>query len=229
MRFNQHLAVLGKYILTFIFYPVGILVIRHGSWSICPIPLLVSIIVALLSTIIAIAAFNADIKITILLISAIHITNITTTKDVAVLTGQLFRSTDSTTMHMHLCLSEDVTVGVECAAFTQVVIASTTSEDITVYVAFKKFYTCSTGLINALQRTDAIIRATGLDDTTSDSSNLTTSEEGVTYMTAIHLDVGDIHTTIIDITTTEDTATIIQTVSTAARPSLVVQLLLIVV
>ena len=48
-------------------------------------------------------------------------------------------------------------------------------------------------------------------------------------MTAIHLDVGDVNTTVVDISTSEDTATIIQTVGTITLPSLVVQFLLIII
>ena len=48
-------------------------------------------------------------------------------------------------------------------------------------------------------------------------------------MTAIHLHVRNIHTTVVDIAATEDTAAIVQTVGTITRPCLVVQFLLVVV
>ena len=47
-------------------------------------------------------------------------------------------------------------------------------------------------------------------------------------MTAIHLDISLVHATVVDISATEDTATVIQTVDTVTRPGLVVELLLIV-
>ena len=48
-------------------------------------------------------------------------------------------------------------------------------------------------------------------------------------MTAIHLDIGDVHITIVDITATEDTSTIIKSVCTVTCPCLIVEFLLIVV
>ena len=47
-------------------------------------------------------------------------------------------------------------------------------------------------------------------------------------MTAIHPDIGDVNTTVVDISTSEDTATIVQTVGTITLPSLVVQFLQII-
>ena len=47
-------------------------------------------------------------------------------------------------------------------------------------------------------------------------------------MTAIHPDIGDVNTTVVDISTSEDTATIIQTVGTITLPSLVVKFLQII-
>ena len=48
-------------------------------------------------------------------------------------------------------------------------------------------------------------------------------------MTAVHLDIGHIHTTVIYITATEDTATIVQSVQFTFRVRLVVNLLLIII
>ena len=49
-------------------------------------------------------------------------------------------------------------------------------------------------------------------------------------MAVIHLDKGLVDTTVVDIATTEDTATVVQAVDAVAlRPGLVVQLLLVVV
>ena len=237
IRLNQHFAVLSKHILTLVHNPFWVVLViveicrnvRYIILWVTTLFYIVGVVVTLVFVVIAITVLDADIKLAIFLVRAIHITNITTTEDVAVLTCQLLRCTYSTTMYMHLCLSEDITIGVERTTFTEVVIASTATEDIAVYFTFIESYIGLACLINSLQGTYAIILSGSIDDTTSDGSNLTATKEGVTYVTAIHLDVGDIHTTVVDITTTEDTATIIQTVSSVARPGLVVQFLLIVV
>ena len=68
-----------------------------------------------------------------------------------------------------------------------------------------------------------------MDYATSYSSYLATSEEAVTNHAAIHLHIGDVNTTVVDIATTKDTSAVIETVRTVARPCLVMQFLLIVV
>ena len=60
-------------------------------------------------------------------------------------------------------------------------------------VTFKECHISLTSLIDALQGTNAVVNACCLDDTTSDSSNLTATEEGVTNHATIHLQIGDIH------------------------------------
>ena len=97
------------------------------------------------------------------------------------------------------------------------------------YVTFIQLYIRLTGFVDTFQRTDTVVLTAGIDDTTTNSRNLTAAKEGITYMAAIHLDIGDIHTTVVDIAAAEDTAAVIQTVRTVASPCLVVEFLLIVV
>ena len=215
VRLNQHLAVLSQHILTIIYYPVKVFVSRLRTRDVCLMSFLISIIVALPLSFIALTILDADIEIAfIVFVGTIYITDIATTEDVTILTRQLLRGTYRTTMYMHLCLSEYITVGIERTTVTQVVVASTTTKDIAVYLAVEHINACPTSLVDTLQGTDTVVLSGSLDDTTSDSGNLTASEEGVTYYAAIHLDIGNIHTTVVDITTTEDTATIIEAVST---------------
>ena len=229
VRLNQHLTVLSKHILACILNPASIIVFRLRTRNICLMSFLVSIIIALPFVIVAFTVLNTDIELTIFLIGAIHITDITATEDVTILAFQLLRRTYRTSVHLHLCLSEDVTVGIECTTFTEVVIASTTTEDITLYQAFEEFYIRLTCLVDACQGTNAVVNARHLDDTTSYSSNLTTTEEGVTYYAAIHLDISDIYTTVVDIATTEDTSTIVQGVQFSFLLRLVINLLLVII
>ena len=86
-----------------------------------------------------------------------------------------------------------------------------------------------TSLINTFQRTYGVVLTRGYDETTSDGSNLTATEEGITHMTAVHLHIGEIDVTVVDITATEDTATIIEGVEFAFFVRLVVDLLLIII
>ena len=176
---------------------------------------LISIIVALPLSFIALTILDADIEIAfIVFVGTIYITDIATTEDVTILTRQFLRGTYRTTMYMHLCLSEYITIGIERTTVTQVVIASTTTKDIAVYLAVEHINACPTSLVDTLQGTDTVVLSGSLDDTTSDGSNLTTTKECITNYAAIHLDVGDIHTTVVDITTTEDASTVIEAVST---------------
>ena len=125
IRFNQHLAVLSQHILTFIYYPVGVVVNRLGAGNVSIGSLFISVIVPLPFVIITFAVLDADIEIAfIVFVGTIHISDITTTKDVTVLTFQLLRCTYRTTMYVYLCLSENITIGVERTTFTKVVIAS---------------------------------------------------------------------------------------------------------
>ena len=190
---------------------------------------IIGIIVALIFVVVSIAILDTDIELTILLVGAIYITDITTTEDVTVLACQLFHSTYRTTVHVHLCLSEYVTVRVERAALTEVVISAAATEYVAMYVAFNEFYICLTCLIDTYQGADAVVLTCSIDDTTTNGSNLTTAEEGIADVSAIHLHIGDIHTTVVDVATTEDTTTVIQSVGAVARPGLVVQFLLIVI
>ena len=91
-----------------------------------------------MSVVVAFAVFNTDIEFAVILIGTIDITDIAATEDVAVLACQLLGRTDRTAMYIYLCLSEDVTVGVERTALTQVVISSTATKNIAVNIAFKE-------------------------------------------------------------------------------------------
>ena len=128
-----------------------------------------------------------------------------------------------------MCLSKDITIGIECTTLTQVVISSTATKNVAVNIAFKECHISLTSLVYTLQSTNAIVNACCFNDATSYSGNLTTAKECVTNVTAIHLDIAYIHTTVVDVATTEDTTAIEQAVRTIACPGLVVQLLLIVV
>ena len=97
------------------------------------------------------------------------------------------------------------------------------------YVTFVELDVGFTCFIDTLQRTDTVVLTAGVDDASSNSRNLTSTEEGVAHVTAIHLHVSNIHTTVVDIAATENTAAIVQTVCTVARPCLVMQFLLVVI
>ena len=136
MWFNQHLTVLSQHIFVIILHPVFVTGIRQCSWCICLSTFLICVVVALILGFIAFAVLDADIEFAILLVCAIYITYIATTEYVTILTCQLFYCTYSATMHMHLCLSEHITIGVECTTFTKVVVASTTTKHITMNLSF---------------------------------------------------------------------------------------------
>ena len=190
IRLNQHLTVLGKHILITVLDPMWVSCRRSdrfGCRFVCISSLLVCIIVAFPHVVVAIAVLDADIELTVLFVGAIHITDITTTKDVTVLTFQLLRCTYRTTVNVYMCLSKDITIGVECTTLTQVVISSTTTKNVAVNIAFKECHISLTSLVDTLQSTNAIVLTSRLDDAASDSGNLTTTEEGVSYVTAIHL------------------------------------------
>ena len=84
-------------------------------------------------------------------------------------------------------------------------------------------------LVDALQGTYGVVFTRGIDDTTTDCRDLTTTEEGVTHMTAIHKDMAFVHTTVVNVATTEDTARVVEAVGAVTIESLVIQFLLVVV
>ena len=157
VRFNQHLTVLSQHILAFILNPIRVFIYRLATGYICLISLLVSIVVTLPFVVVAFTVLDTDIELTVFLVGAIHITDITATEDVTVIACQFLRRTHCTAVHMHLGLSEDITVRVERTTLTQVVIAAATTEDVAVYVALEEFNTRPAGFIDALQVTDAVI------------------------------------------------------------------------
>ena len=89
---------------------------------------------------------------------------------------------------------------------TQVVIASTTTEHVAVHIAFIQFDIGLTRLIDS--------GGTINHHRTTYGSNLTTSEDAGTNLTTIHRHVGNIDTTVIDITTTIETTRLIEAVAT---------------
>ena len=91
----------------------------------------------------------------------------------------------------------------------QVVITTTATIHIAVYVAAIHLDVCLTRTIDTLQ---LIISATGLllHVTTSDGSNLTTTEYAVTYVSAIDGHIRLVDGTVVDISTTKQTARIRQ-------------------
>ena len=91
----------------------------------------------------------------------------------------------------------------------------------------QQFHIGLTSLVNSLQFTYRIVLSAKNDDTTTDGGNLTSTEETVTYISAHHLHVCHIHTTVVDITSSEDTTGVFQAVSTITRPSFVVNFLFI--
>ena len=131
-----------------------------------------------------------------------------------------------TTMNMHLRLSEDETIGIKSTCFTQVVVSSTATEDITMHMTTEHLNVRLTSLIDPLQITHKIVWARGLSLATSNGCNLTTTKQRITYMTIVHIHMGVIYTTIIDISSTKHAATVIQIrvgnkVSLAVFPSIV--------
>ena len=214
MRLYQHFAVLGQEEFITIFHPTGIGVSWLGTGNISIISLLIGIIVTLPIVIVAVTILNTDIELAILLIGTIDITDVATTEDIAITLFHALVRAYLTTMDVHLSLAEDVTVRIERTTFTKVVIATATTKDVAVNVTLIEFYISSTGFVDTLQRTDAIVRSSSIDNTTTNSRNLPTAKQSIAYVAAIHLNIGHIHTTVINIATTEDTATIKQTVGT---------------
>ena len=164
-----------------------------------------------------------------ILVGTIYITDITTTEDVTIAQFYTLVRTDLTTMDIDFRLAEDITVGVERTTFTQVIVASATTEDVTPHMTGIEGDMRLTSLIDALQRTDGIILATCRNHATTDSSNLTTTEESIAHVATIHLHVGNVHTTVVDITTTKDIAAVVKTVCTITRPGFIMEFLLIVI
>ena len=229
MRFNQHLTVLGKHVLAFVHHPIGIVVFGLRSGNVGFVSLLISVVVALPLVVVAVAVLDADIELAILLVGTIDITDIAAAEDVAVLTRQLFRRAYRAAVNVHLCLSEDVTVGIERTAFTEVVVASAAAEDVAVHFAFEECHVRLAGLVDAFQGAHAVVHAGGLNDAAPDGCNLAAAEESVAHDAAVHVDVGGVHAAVVDVAAAEDTTAVVEAVGAVARPGLVVQFLLIVV
>ena len=137
----------------------------------------------------------------------IDITEVATTEYVAVAFIIVFCSTYNTAMNVSLSLSEYIAVGVEGTYPAEVVVTLTASEDVTQNVAVNQLHLCLTIFIYLVEGAYAVLVATHVDIATSDSSNLATTEEAVTYITAPHLHVGEVNTTVVNISAAEDVTT----------------------
>ena len=146
----------------------------------------------------------------IILIGAINIADIAAAEDVTIAFDKFIGCTYFTTMDVHFRLSEHVAVGVQLSAFTQVIVATATAEDIAVNIAVEHFNMGATRPVDTLQRTLGVVNASKHNLSTSYSCNLAATEEGIAHMTAIHRHIGEIHTTVIHIASTKDTAGIIK-------------------
>ena len=91
--------------------------------------------------IVAFAVLDANIEFAfIVFVGAIYITYIAASEYVTVSVCQFLYRTHCATVHVYLSLSEDVTVGVECATLTEVVIASTATKQVAVYLAIEEVH-----------------------------------------------------------------------------------------
>ena len=177
---NDHLTVLGKLI------------------AINKSVILIFIIIALLSVIITDTGFLTIGHLSIFIIGTIYIADIAATKHVTVAFGNTSQCTNLATIDVYLGLSEDKAIAVERAVCTQVVIASTTTEHVAVHIAFIHFDNGLTSLVDG--------GSTINHHCTTHGSNLTASEDAVANLTTIHRHVGNIDTTVINITTPIETA-----------------------
>ena len=80
-------------------------------------------------------------------------------------------------MNINLGLSEDITIGVELTTLTEVVVATTTTEDVTVHKTFVQFHTGMSCLIDSLQGSYRVFITRHFNNTTSDCRNLSTTKE----------------------------------------------------
>ena len=136
MRLDEYLTVLGKLALSVVIvHYKAVDIINSLVRSIRELSFMF-IVVTLIKSVITGTVFGASTKRTILqLVGTIDIADITTAEDVTIAFGQFFDRAHFATMDVHLGLSEDITVGIELTALTQVVIASTATKHITVDVA----------------------------------------------------------------------------------------------
>ena len=150
-RLHYHLTVLGELALGVVFGVTGCFSIsiitffcrsnffsRIGSVRYLYrdiVTILIFIIVALIQGVIAYAVFLANTEVGIVyLVGAIHMTDIATAKDVTVTVSHTRYRTYLTTVDMYLGLTKDVTVAMQRAMLSQVVVTTTTTEHITVYM-----------------------------------------------------------------------------------------------
>ena len=90
----------------------------------------------------------------------------------------------------------------------EVIVTTTTTEHVAFYISLIQGDIGLTGLADGGGGTRR------RNHTTSYSSNLAAAKDTVTHTSAIHLNVGVVHTTIVDIAATEDTTTLIEFVGT---------------
>ena len=80
-------------------------------------------------------------------------------------------------MNIDLGLSEDITIRIELTTLTEVVVTTTTAKDVAMYVTAIEFHIGLSCLVDTLQGSHGIVLTSGIDDTTTDGCNLTTTKE----------------------------------------------------
>ena len=200
MRLNKHFAVLGEFPL--------IIIIQYVVSVITPFML---IVVAFIQSIVAVASLHTFTEGAVWhLIGTIYIADITATEDVTIFTGDTSISAHLTAMDVYFGLAEHITVGEKRTMLSKVVVAASAAEHVAMHVTTKQFDISLAWSVDLTNCADGVVGATGINLTTPDGGDLAAPEEGITHMTAIHLHLGEVHTTVVDIAATEDTAAVIK-------------------
>ena len=213
-RLHQHLTVLCKYPFVSILYPARIVIVGFSARGICLFSYLIVEIVAFPLVVIAIAILDTDKQIVTLHIGAIDIAYVATAKHVAIAVGHTFLGSNLTTIDVDTSTAKDVTVAVEVTHTTKVVVASTATKDMAHDMTVIKIDMRNTCLVYFRQLTYFVGNAVSVfrlvSSTTANGCNLTTTEDTVAHKAAIHPDISNINTTVVDIATSKQTATIEQ-------------------
>ena len=164
-----------------------------------------------------------------LLTYTIDIPHVATAKYITIAFLVVLRCTNLTTTDKHFRLTEHVAIGVERAHLTEVVVALATAIDIAHDMTIIHLDVGLSIFVDTFERTLTVLIAGGRHRTTSDGSNLATAKDTVTHKTAIHLYIGKVHATVVDIAATESVATTQQTIMAyVVSPCLVVQFFFVV-
>ena len=125
---------------------------------------------------------------------AIDIADITASEHIAIAFCHALSGSNLSTIDINLGLSEHIAVGIECTLLTVAieVIALAAAKHVALHMAVVHRDTGATSLIDTLQLTVGTFLHCHL--ATSDSGNLSTAMETVSYHTAPHRDIGEIHT-----------------------------------